>query len=58
MFTTNPLNLAYGALGILLYLHERQVAIPTYMVDRDLQHHTDIQNYPPGLFVGLSGIAW
>ncbi|MEM8530898.1 MAG: class III lanthionine synthetase LanKC [Chloroflexota bacterium] len=58
MFNTNPLNLAYGALGILLYLHHRGVAIPDHLIDWVLQQKIDNQTYTPGLFVGSSGIAW
>lgn len=58
VFTTNPLNLAYGALGILLYLHDRDIIISDHLIDWVLQQKIDNQNYAPGLFVGSSGIAW
>jgi len=57
VFTTNPLSIAYGALGISYFLHKVQSLtndIKTWIIRRPI----DIINYPPGLYVGLSGIAW
>lgn len=58
VFTTNPLNLAYGAMGILWYLHNRDILIPDQYIDWVLREKIDNQTYTPGLFVGASGIAW
>jgi serine/threonine protein kinase len=56
VFTTNPLNISYGAMGIALYLKEVLGAVPdeikAWMVDK-----MSYGSYPPGLYVGLAGVA-
>lgn len=58
VFTTNPLSVAYGACGPLLLLQQSGIAIPDE-VDRwlDAQPLT-LDDYPPGLYLGLPGIAY
>lgn len=57
-FQTNPLNLAHGATGIALFLHETLGEIPDEVRTWMLAQPTSVQTYPPGLHFGLSGIAY
>jgi lantibiotic modifying enzyme len=58
VFMTNPLNVSYGACGIVLYLLEtidrQPESIWRWLEARAVDHHT----YPPGLLFGLAGIAF
>ena len=58
IFATNPLSVAYGALGTALFLQQAGRELPaeirTWIGERPLDHET----YPPGLYVGLAGLAW
>lgn len=58
VFMTNPLSVANGAAGIAnaLFNIEGEVSdkIISWMLTREISKET----YPPGLYVGLSGIAW
>lgn len=60
VFSTNPLGIAYGALGTALFLEESSRGLPedtlTWILDRCGE--LDADNYAPGLYSGLSGIAW
>lgn len=60
LFLTNPLSLAYGALGNCLFLQRTstQDGIPQEIRHWILEHPLDGDRYPPGLFVGLAGVAW
>lgn len=58
IFTTNPLNLAYGALGVALYLKKASGEIPRAIEEWILDQPITCEEFPPGLFVGMSGIAW
>jgi serine/threonine protein kinase len=58
VFTTNPLNLGYGALGTALFLREVLGELPENVRDWIAGRPIDNERYPPGLFVGLSGVAW
>lgn len=58
LFSTNPLNLAYGAAGVALALKQISNQFPEKTVSWILQHEVTNDDYPPGLYVGLSGIAW
>lgn len=58
VFTTNPLNLGYGALGTALFLSEILGGLPENVRDWIASRPIDTERYPPGLFVGLSGVAW
>src|SRR5215216_4460702 len=59
VFATNPLSVAYGACGSALFLHsadrltERRDVLD-WMLARPLSTDT----YPPGLYIGLAGIAY
>ncbi|WP_434387416.1 class III lanthionine synthetase LanKC [Melittangium boletus] len=57
---TNRLGVAYGAAGIALALHRLRGAVPERFLTalRDEAARADHAHYPPGLYVGLAGIAW
>ena len=58
VFTTNPLSVANGAAGVAHALYniegEASDKVISWMLTREISKET----YPPGLYVGLSGIAW
>ena len=58
VFSTNPLSVAHGASGVAyaLWHLEGEVSdrIIAWMLERDISN----EKYPPGLYLGLSGIAW
>lgn len=60
VFLTNPLSISFGALGILLFLKQELGAIPAELHQWITSQISKITNeeFPPGLYVGLSGIAW
>ncbi len=58
IFQTNPLSLAYGALGTTLFLKEFLGNLPDNIGEWILAHKVDNEKYPPGLYIGLSGMAW
>ncbi len=57
VFTTNPLNLAYGATGIALFQHAVTGRLDERVRGWLLQHLPSSRTCPPGLFVGMAGIA-
>ena len=57
VFTTNPLSVAFGAAGVLCALKASGVN-DTEAVEWLLRRPITPATYPPGLYVGLSGIAW
>src|SRR6266700_1904225 len=58
VFSTNPLSLAYGAAGVAYALYRITGNIPQTAIDWILQHQVTSKEYAPGLYVGMSGIAW
>ncbi len=58
VFHSNPLSLAYGACGVAHAMHTMGRAVPDRVLDWILQPTSDRDTYPPGLYAGLSGIAW
>ncbi|NVK65983.1 MAG: protein kinase/lanthionine synthetase C family protein [Flavobacteriales bacterium] len=58
IFMTNPINVAYGASGTMLFLQEMMEELPDPIWDWVDKQPIDLQFYPPGFFVGLSGIAY
>ncbi len=59
VFETNPLSMAYGAAGVLKGLkNAAPEKISRQMLDWVLNKDIQAENYPPGLHVGMSGIAW
>lgn len=57
VFRTNPLSLAYGAGGPLLLLHDLGHSLPREVEEWLLSRKLNHERYPPGLFLGLAGIA-
>lgn len=55
---TNPSGFAYGAAGVLYALHSSGFAPPDRLVQWLLRRTLSPRDYPPGLTVGLAGIAW
>jgi hypothetical protein len=58
VFLTNPLNVAFGACGTALFLHETLSDLPTEVIDWMLKQPLSVETYPPGLYLGLAGIAY
>ena len=58
VFTTNPLSVAYGASGIAYALKKITGESPQAAIDWIAGHEISRDNYAPGLYTGLSGIAW
>jgi len=58
VFTTNPLNIAYGACGVATVLKQVLGECPERVTSWILAQPLDSRLYPPGFYVGLSGIAW
>lgn len=58
VFSTNPLNVAYGAAGTALFLRDALGEVPEDVRAWLLSCEVSTENYPPGLFVGMAGIAY
>lgn len=58
VFSTNPLSLAYGALGIALVLKKVLGSVPEEVISWLSRRQVNTHDFPPGFFIGLSGIAW
>jgi serine/threonine protein kinase len=58
VFHTNPLSLSYGACGVAHAIQAMGHEVPERVVDWILQPTDDRGRYAPGLYTGLSGIAW
>lgn len=58
VFLTNPLSLGYGAAGVAYALHKLTGSLPVAAIEWMLRHEIASTEYPPGLYVGTSGIAW
>src|SRR5262249_31860595 len=58
LFSTNPLSVAYGALGTALFLKRALGELPETARQWIQERPVSLEVYPPGLFVGLSGMAW
>ncbi len=58
VFATNPLSVAYGACGTALFLREVLGELPAAVREWLLDQPTDLADYPPGLYIGLAGIAY
>jgi len=58
IFSTNPLSLAYGAAGVAYALFRITGRVPLPAIEWILQHRITSTDYPPGLYLGMSGIAW
>jgi class III lanthionine synthetase len=58
VFATNPLSLAYGAAGVAYALYRVTGNVPQSAIEWILQHNITSTEYPSGLYIGMSGIAW
>ena len=58
VFDTNPLSLAHGACGVAHALHRMKGRVPSEVLDWILSRSISRERYTPGLYVGLSGVAW
>ncbi len=58
VFETNPLSVAFGALGVLRALHRITGAVAPELVAWALRQDPDSAGIPPGLYIGQAGIAW
>lgn len=58
VFHTNPLSLSYGACGVAHAIQFMGHDVPEAVIDWILQPSSDRDSYPPGLYMGLSGLAW
>jgi class III lanthionine synthetase len=58
IFMTNPLSVAYGAAGVIYALQKVAGKVPQKAYDWIFSHKITSESYPPGLYLGLSGIAW
>ncbi len=56
-FETNPLSLAYGAAGPTMFLADTLGLVPDDIAQRVDAAKLEASSHPPGLFVGLAGIA-
>lgn len=58
LYNTNPLSVAYGVVGVmraLAYMGQKDLSGPrSWLLQRRI--HSD--DLPPGLYLGMSGIAW
>jgi hypothetical protein len=57
-FQTNALNLAHGACGTALFLHDTLGEVPHVVREWLLAQPVEVATYPPGLYSGLAGLAW
>ena len=58
VFETNPLSLAHGAMGVIYALSKLGRKPNPEMIEWVRRHKISSLNYPPGLYLGMSGIAW
>ncbi|MEX2566251.1 MAG: class III lanthionine synthetase LanKC [Cyclobacteriaceae bacterium] len=58
VFLTNPLNISYGACGIILFLLKTSDDLPSEIKCWILNQPKNHEKYPPGLYLGLAGIAY
>ncbi len=58
VFQTNPLSLGYGACGVAYALKVLTGSVPDEVFEWIRRHDLSEAAYPPGLYTGLSGIAW
>ncbi len=58
VFETNPLGVAHGACGVACALQRIDGGVPAEVRDWILGRDLTVEEYPPGLYVGLAGIAW
>jgi serine/threonine protein kinase len=57
VFSSNPLSLAHGACGVAYVQNKVLGAVPPAVLDWIANTPVNQHAYPPGLYIGLSGIA-
>jgi serine/threonine protein kinase len=58
VFQSNPLSLGHGACGVAHALKTITGSVPEEVLNWIRRHELSEAAYPPGLYTGLSGIAW
>lgn len=58
VFQTNPMSVSNGAAGVAAALNRVLGHVPAEFLTWMHQHTLATDRYPPGLYNGLSGIAW
>ena len=58
IFRTNPLSIAHGACGVAYALNKIKGSVPTELLDWIVARNKHVTLIPPGLYIGLAGIAW
>ncbi|MGH2441950.1 MAG: class III lanthionine synthetase LanKC [Chloroflexota bacterium] len=58
VYSTNPLSISHGACGVAYALLRTEGEIPSPLAAWILSRPITADLYPPGLYLGLSGIAW
>jgi lantibiotic modifying enzyme len=58
VFVTNPLSVGYGACGVAYVLHKVKGHVPDGVIAWILRQSRDVKTCPPGLYLGLAGVAW
>lgn len=58
VFITNPMSVAYGACGTVLFLTSSGLPISKETIAWLSNQKLDNDHFPPGLFIGLAGIAY
>ncbi len=58
IFVTNPLSIAFGACGVAWALKKITGDVPSRVTEWMLQQPVNADLYPPGLYLGMAGIAW
>jgi len=58
IFKTNPLSLSYGACGVAYALNKIEHKVPEEVINWILSCNKHVTLIPPGLYIGLAGIAW
>lgn len=58
LFRTNPLSISFGACGVAYALNKIEGKVPEEVTNWILSCTKHISMVPPGLYMGLAGIAW
>ncbi len=58
VYMTNPNSIAHGASGVAYAISQLKGEVPKEVLSWILSSNLDSNSNPPGLYIGLSGIAW
>ena len=58
MFRTNPLSISYGACGVAYAINKIEGKVPEEVIKWIRRCNKHVSLLPPGLYIGLAGIAW